>query len=307
MEQRRSLRAGVVGAGSFGGHHARKYAILPGIDLTAVFDADPERARALADALGVRAAASLDELWDRVDLVTVAAPAVAHAEIALAALATGKSVYVEKPIATNRADAGRLVRLAAEKGLVLACGHQERVVSRAIGLLDLPEPPLLLHAVRHQPWGPRNIDVSCVLDLMIHDIDLGLALAPAEPLAVKAEGRTREGPFLDQVQAEVTLADGAVLRFDASRIADGRERRLRAVFASGVVEIDFISRAFENTTPFLLKPDFADSPAAKDPLGVSVAAFIAAVRGETTRPAVTGEEATRALGVALAVEQAAGA
>jgi predicted dehydrogenase len=301
----RLLRAGVAGAGAFGGHHARKYAALADVTLTAVYDPDLERAKVLAQSLGAHATNNLAELWDAIDVLTVASPAPTHAEVALAALAAGKPVYVEKPLATSLDDADRLVGLAADRGLVLACGHQERVVSAAIGLLDIRERPIALYAVRRQPWAARNTDVSCVLDLMIHDIDLGLTLNPAEPLAVEAEGRTREGPFLDEVSAEVTLGDGSSMVLEASRIAEGRERRMRLVFATGEIEIDFETRAFRNTTPFSLNLGFADTPAGKDPLGASVAAFLDAVRGDAARPAVTGEEAARALDLALAVEQAA--
>jgi predicted dehydrogenase len=301
-----SLKAGVVGAGSFGGHHARKYAALDGVELVGVFDPDMERARALADGLGVAAFDDLAALLERIEVLPVATPASTHAETALAALSAGKSVYVEKPLATGLEDADRLVQLAARKKLVLACGHQERIVSKAMGLLDLPEAPLFLESVRFQTWGPRNTDVSCVLDLMIHDIDLALAMAAAEPLTVEAEGRTTHGPFLDEVTAEVTLADGASLKLCASRIAPERARRMRIVLPSGEIEVDFVARTFVNTTPFDLNPDFTETPAGRDPLGASVAAFLAAVRGETDRPAVTGEEAARALDLALAVEMAAG-
>jgi predicted dehydrogenase len=299
------LKAGVVGAGSFGGHHARKYAAMDGVELVGVFDPDAGRAGELAAGLGARAFADLAGLLAEIDILTVASPAIAHAEAALAALAAGKSVYVEKPLATDLEAADRLVQAAARKGLVLACGHQERVVSRAMGLLNLPEAPLLLEATRFQTWGPRNTDVSCVLDLMVHDIDLGLALTAAEPLAVEATARTTHGPFLDAVSAEVTLSDGATLRLAASRIAEARERRMRIVLPSGAIEVDFVARTFVNTTPFALNPDFADTPEGRDPLGASVAAFVAAVRGEAPRPAVTGAEAARALDLALAVEQAA--
>jgi predicted dehydrogenase len=148
--------------------------------------------------------------------------------------------------------------------------------------------------------------VSCVLDLMIHDIDLALTLSPAEPLAVEAEGRVTLGPLLDEVRAEITLNDGASLILEASRIAEARERRMRVVFPSGEVEIDFVTRAFRNSTPFALDADFAETPAGQNPLAASVAAFVAAVRGDSPRPAVTGEEAARALDLALAVEQACG-
>jgi len=296
----------VVGAGVFGGHHARQYAALDGVTLTGIFDPDMARARTLADSLGVEAFDSLEALFAGLDIVTVASPAATHAASALAALKAGLPVYIEKPLAVSLDDADKLVSLSAAKKLVLACGHQERVVSKAIGLLDIPERPVLLEAVRRAPGPSRIVDVSCVLDLMIHDIDLALTLNPAPPLAVEAEGRVTVGPYLDEVSAEVTLDDGATVRLAASRIADALERRMRVVYPSGEVEIDFVNRTFRNTTPFALNADFATTPAGSNPLRASVAAFVAAVRGEAPRPAVTGEEAARALDLALAVEQAAG-
>ena len=301
----KSLRAGVAGAGAFGGHHARKYAGLDGVSLVAVYDPDLARARALAGGLDAEGLDDLPRLLERIDILTVASPASTHAAVVRAALAAGKSVYAEKPIATNAPDAQELVALADQSGLILACGFQERVVSRAMGLLDLPERPLSLEAVRRAPWNPRNTDVSCVLDLMIHDIDLAVALNPADIVAVGASGRTTHGPFLDEVACELKLADGAVLRLEASRIAGERERRMRIVYPSGEVEIDFVTRAFRNTTPFALDEAFTETAAGRDPLGSSVAAFVAAVRGEAARPAVTGAEALRALTVALAIEAAA--
>jgi predicted dehydrogenase len=298
-------RAGVAGAGSFGGHHARKYAGLEDVTLVGVFDPDLARAQALAGGLAAEGFDDLAALLDRIDVLTIASPASTHAGVARAALAAGKAVYVEKPIATTLDDARDLVTLAQAGGLVLACGFQERVVSRAMGLLDAPERPLRLEAVRRGPWNPRNTDVSCVLDLMIHDIDLAVTLAPAPIAALEAVGRTTHGPFLDEVACQITLEDGAVLRLEASRIAPERERRMRIVYPSGEVEIDFVTRAFRNTTPFALDQAFTETPAGRDPLGASVTAFLAAARGETARPAVTGEEALRALEVALRVQGAA--
>lgn len=300
------LKAGVVGAGSFGGHHARKYAGMADVELVGVFDPDAGRAQALATETGSAPFTDLAAMLALVDVVTVASPASTHAETALAVLSAGKPAYVEKPLATRLDDADKLVAMAARKGVPLACGHQERVVSQAMGLLDLPEAPILLESIRHQPWGVRNTDVSCVLDLMIHDIDLALTMTGAEPLTVEADARTTHGPFIDQCEAEVTLADGCGLKLSASRISDERQRRMRIVFPSGQVVVDFVARTFVNTTPFALNADFAETPAGRDPLGASVGAFLSAVRGETARPQVTGEEAARALDLALAVEMAAG-
>jgi predicted dehydrogenase len=207
----------------------------------------------------------------------------------------------------NLDDADRINAAAAKAGVVLACGLQERVASKALGILDIPEVPTFLEAVRRGPWGPRNTDVSTILDLMIHDIDLALTLNPAEPLTVEAESRIEHGPFIDEARAEITLADGSSLVLEASRIAEHRERRMRVVYPSGEVEIDFITRAFRNTTPYALDEHFTETPAGHNPLAASVEAFIAAVREEAARPAVTGEEGARALDLALAVEQACGA
>ncbi|HEV7383308.1 MAG TPA: Gfo/Idh/MocA family oxidoreductase, partial [Phenylobacterium sp.] len=203
-----SLRGGVIGAGVFGGYHARQYARLPGVVLSAVLDTHPDRAAAVAMPLGGRGFADMAEFLDAVDIVTVASPATFHAEHALAALAAGKNVYIEKPIATSVAD-GEKVRAAAEaRGLVVACGHQERVVFRAMGLLDIPEQPLRLEALRHGPPSDRSRDVSAVLDLMVHDLDLALAISAADPVTAEGEGRLSGDRVWDVARAEVSFEDG---------------------------------------------------------------------------------------------------
>lgn len=304
------LKAGVVGAGVFGGYHARKYVELEGVTLVGVYDVDLARAEALAGPLGAKAFDDLDAFLAAVDVVTVAAPAVHHAAPALAALKAGKPVYSEKPLAVSPEDADRMVAAAAKAGVPLACGHQERVVFQAMGLLDIPEQPLRLEAVRRGTPSDRNLDVSVVLDLMIHDIDLALALCDGEPVTVEGEGAiTRSSslanPHLDWVKADATFDNGFTAVFDSSRVAEARERTMKVVYPSGEVEIDFLARTFRNTTPFPLIENFTETPAGKDPLGLSVAGFLAAVRGQAPRPVVTGEEAARALDLALAVEQAA--
>lgn len=298
------LRGGVIGAGVFGGYHARQYARLPGVALSAVLDPHPERAAKVAVPLGGRAFHEMEPFLEAVDVVTIASPATWHAEQALAAIAAGKSVYIEKPIAVSVADSEKVRAAAAKAGVVVACGHQERVVFRAMGLLDVPEQPLLLEALRHGPPSERSRDVSAVLDLMVHDLDLALSITTAEPVTAEGEGRFGAGGTCDAARAEVSFDSGFTGLFDVSRLAEGRKRTMRVVYPSGEVEIDFMARTFRNTTPFALNPDFADTPAAVDPLGASVEAFLQAVRGEAPRPIVTAEEAIRALDLAIAVEQA---
>lgn len=295
-----TLKAGVAGAGVFGGYHAKKYAQLDGVVLAAVFDLDIERARSLAEPLGARAFDDYGAFLHAVDAVTVATPAVAHAAPALAALLAGKHAYVEKPLAVTASDAAELVAAAEAGDLVLAVGHQERVVFTAMGLFDLPDAPLRLEAVRRGPPSPRNLDVSTALDLMVHDIDLGLALARAQANKVTASGTA------DTLIAEVLFSDGFEARFEASRVAPERHRTMKLAYPTGEVEIDFLTRAFRNTTGFPLLEDFADTPAGRDPLGASVQAFLDAATGKAPRPAVTGVEAQAALNLALAADRAAG-
>ncbi len=299
-----SLRGGVIGAGVFGGYHANQYAKLPGVQLSAVLDAQPDRAAAVAMPLGGRGFSDMAAFLEAVDVVTVASPATFHAEHALAALAAGKSVYIEKPIAASIADGEQVRATAAAKGLIVACGHQERVVFKAMGLLDIPEQPRLLEALRHGPPSERSRDVSAVLDLMIHDIDLALAISSADPVTAEGEGHLSEDGVWDVARAEVSFEGGFTALFDVSRQAPERRRTMRVVYPSGEVVIDFMARTFRNTTPFQLNANFADTSAGKDPLGASVAGFLAAVRGEALRPIVTAEEAIRALDLGLAIDQA---
>ena len=292
------LKAGVIGAGAFGGNHARKYAALEGVELVGVFQPDKSGADILAAQLEAASFDTEAQLLAAVDVVTVASPAVHHGQSVLAALAAGVHCYVEKPLAVDPADADKILSIAAARGLVIAVGHQERVVFEAMGLFNIPEQPVRLEAVRRGTPSTRNLDVSATLDLMVHDIDLALALTSGEALTVEAEGSD------DEASAEATFDNGFVAQFSVSRVAPARERTMRIVYPSGEVEVDFLERTFRNTTSFELNPDFANTPAGRDPLGVSVQSFLDAVEDRSPRPVVTGEEAARALDLALAVEQA---
>src|SRR5665213_1837416 len=183
-----TLRAGVVGAGVFGGYHAAQYARRPDVELTAILDPHPERAQALIDRFGGQAVPDLAALLARVDVLSIASPAHTHAAVALAALGAGKHVYVEKPIATSLEDADAIIAAARASGRVVACGFLVRVAFAAMNLFDVPLAPLRLEAVRRGPASTRSLDVSVVIDLMIHDRDLALVLGAAPPLAVEAQG-----------------------------------------------------------------------------------------------------------------------
>jgi len=293
------LKAAVIGAGAFGRHHASKYRHIEGVELVAIADPHPDVRKTSLANHGVPAVADWRDLLGKVDLVSVCTPAQTHAEIVRAFLNAGAHVLVEKPIATSVEEADALIALAASTHLVLTVGHQERFVFAGTGLLDHKDVPLEISCWRMGPWTGRSADVSVVLDLMIHDLDLVHQLVPAELFDVEAKSRALHSRLADEVAADLTFTNGTIAHLETSRISDARRRGMRAEYADGVIEIDFVTRKIRNTTPRPLK-----ALEQGDPLGESVAAFVAAVRdGATTL--VRPEEARRALATALAIEDAA--
>ncbi|GAA0583121.1 Gfo/Idh/MocA family oxidoreductase [Rhizomicrobium electricum] len=292
------LKAAVIGAGAFGRHHATKYRGIEGVELVAIADPSPEVRRNAPTTHGVRGVADWRELLGEVDLVSVCSPATTHSTIVRAFLNAGANVMVEKPIATSVEEADDLVTLAAKTGKVLTVGHQERFVFAHTGLLDYNEVPLEVSCWRKGPWTGRGADVSVVLDLMIHDLDLVHQLIPGKVRSVQARGRCEKSLLADDVQAAVMFENGAVARLETSRVAPERSRGMKAVYADGIVEIDFLTRSVTNTTPRAL-----NALDVGDPLGESVTSFVESVRTGTS-PLVRPEEARNALATAILVDEA---
>lgn len=295
------IRAGVAGAGVFGGYHAAKYASLPGVALAAIFDKDRGRAQALADRHGATAYTEFGAFLAAVDAVTVATPASHHFAYAKAALDAGRHVLVEKPLALDIEDAEALIALASLRGLILQVGHQERFVAEALGLFERGRTPRRVRCRRVNPRSGRGEDVSVVLDLMIHDLDL-LRRLPLGPLvAISATGDR------DDAEAELCFANGARAVLHASRTAPVADRRMALDYDDGTVSIDFVARDIKDTTKArraviaLERPD-AD-PAFADPLGFGVARFVSAVRGQSDCP-IPGEEGRDALEWAVMIDKA---
>lgn len=295
----RELRAGVVGAGVFGRHHATKYARLAGVRLVGFADPDGAARHGAEAHFHVPATADWRNLLGRVDVVSVCSPARTHAAIVRAFLQEGAHVLVEKPIATDVDEAEELIALADANDRVLTVGHQERFVFSRAGLLDYPDAPLAIDCVRTGPWTGRGTDVSVVLDLMIHDIDLMHRLVPGRVLSARAAGRSVKGHLRDEVAATLQFENGTEAKLLASRSSEIRHRSLLAVYSDGEIEIDFLRRHIRNTTGRTLRPLDVE-----DPLAESVADFIAAVRmGRSAM--VRPEEARQALETALLIEDAA--
>jgi predicted dehydrogenase len=303
------LRAGVIGAGAFGRLHAQKYASLPGVKLVGIADVSEDRAQIIARDFMITAFAGWRCMLPHVDVVTIAAPARFHGEIGVACLNQGKHVLIEKPLAANLREADALIRVAERQGLVLHTGHQERFVMRHLGLFDGNVMPLKIESHRAAPFNPRNTDVSVVLDLMIHDLDLVHHLNPAAIVDLRAEERSFYGRC-DEVSAGIVLAGGLQVELFASRIAEARKRFMRITYPDGEIFIDFLTREMTNTTPRKLRAlgsvsDIQGLPCpSTDPLGHGVAQFIRSVR-ENKPASIAPHEARRALETALAILDAA--
>ncbi len=306
-----SIRAGVVGAGFFGRLHGQKLSAIPGVTLVGIADPMAQAAAEAAAKLHCAPFASWRDLVGKVDVVSVASPASTHAEAAIGLLAAGIHVLVEKPIATSLADADAIIAAAKASGRVLTSGHQERYVFAQSGLLSRKVKPVSIECVREGVPNGRGLDVSIVLDLMIHDLDLVHQIMTGPPATVTAMTRAQDGNSADDTVADLGFA-GCKVRLTASRIARERKRTMRLVYPDGEIAIDFLARTLTNTTPEPLKPAFqgigeweGTAPRiADDPLGYAIGRFVHEVR--TGVPAlVRPEEARMALATALRVIDAA--
>ena len=235
------LRIGVVGAGHFGRYHALKVANSARAALAGLHDPDEERAKTVGWEAGAPAL-GFDALLAASDAVIVAAPAEAHHAVGSAALRAGRHVLMEKPIAATLAQADELASLAAERKLVLQVGHLERF-SAAHGMVEgRMGRPLYIEATRIAPFKQRGTDVSVILDLMIHDLDLILSLVDSPIESVDAVGAAVASAHEDIANARVRFASGCVATVTASRISFRTERRMRIFAADGYTAVDFAAR-----------------------------------------------------------------
>jgi predicted dehydrogenase len=236
-----SLRVGIAGAGHFGRYHALKAAASPRVRLIGIHDPDSERAKTVGWEAG---APDMDfaPLLEAIDALIIAAPAEAHHALAAAALRAGKHVLVEKPIASTLEQADELAALASERRLVLQVGHLERFSAAFRALEGRTGPPLYIEATRIAPFKPRGTDVSVILDLMIHDLDLILALVDSPIESVDAVGAAVSSTHEDIANARLRFASGAVATITASRISARTERRMRIFAQDRYLAVDFAAR-----------------------------------------------------------------
>jgi predicted dehydrogenase len=302
----RPLRVGVIGVGHLGKHHARLFGNLDGAQLVAVVDTDPERAAAAASATGARALADYRELFGQVDAVTVAVPTELHHAIALPFLERGISVLVEKPITRTLAEADALIAAAAASGATLATGQTERFNPAIAAVMPFVTTPRFIEVHRLGVFPDRSLDIDVVFDLMIHDLDIILALVKSDPTAIEAVGVPVLTDKFDIANARLRFATGCIANVTASRISKERVRKIRFFQPDAYVSIDYAEQEVEGYR-LLRRP--GERPqiqggklpvAREEPLKRELLDFVGAVR-DGRRPLVTGEDGRRALALAQAI------
>ncbi len=301
------IKVAVIGVGHLGRFHAEKFASLPGVELVGVVDVLRERAREVARRCHTRAFYDYREVLPLVDAVSVVVPTVHHFAVTKAALEAGCHVFVEKPLASTPQEAYHLVKLAGELGLVLQVGHIERFNPAIKRLLSEVDTPLFIEAQRVSRFSPRCLDVDVILDLMIHDIDLVLAITQSPVKDLQAAGAPVVTDKIDLASVRLHFENGMVANLTASRIALKPARSFRVYQSGAYLAADTLESTFVKVK--LQEGQFVNSPPhlperfpGADPLREELEIFIKAVE-EGASPPVSGEEGFEALELAFLIKK----
>jgi len=304
----KKLRVGVVGVGYLGKFHAQKYHRMPDVELVGVVDPDVDQAQAIATANDVAYYRDHTSLFGKVDAISIAAPTPAHFPIAKAFLEHDVDVLIEKPMTTHLKDADELIRIAEDKGLIIQVGHLERFNPAVLALDGKINQPRFIESHRLSIFQGRCTDVSVVLDLMIHDIDLILNLVRSEIRTVSAAGIAVISGNVDIANARLEFVNGAVANVTASRISAKNERKLRLFQENAYISIDFANHSITMVRPDGdhtdgLIPGMAIETLTfekGDALDDELKAFIQSVK-HRREPLVTGHMGRDALKTALSI------
>src|SRR5579862_1028858 len=295
------LRTAVIGVGHMGGFHARKLAASASAELVAVVDGDAARAKKIADELGCAGETDYRAVLARIEAACVAVPTEHHMDVVRACLEAGVHVLVEKPLARTLAEADAMLVLARSKGLVLQVGHLQRFNPAFQALAAQGSRPLFIDIERLAPFKGRSTDVDVVLDLMIHDLDLVLALARAPVEQVSAAGFSVLTEAIDIANARIEFADGAVASVSASRVSQASVRKLRVFRHDGYVSADLQGQRLRHARRGSAGIEESEQAFERaDELSLQAEDFVRAVRARGT-PLVSGEQGRQALALALQV------
>jgi len=306
------VRVGVVGVGHLGYHHARNYAALDNVTLAGLVDTDSARlAKASAD-FDAPGFGTVAELLDAgIQAASVVVPTSGHRDVTLQLLEAGVDVLVEKPIASTMAEAEEMVTGAKSHGRLLQVGHIERFNGAVVALFDSVREPKFIECHRLSPYPNRGEDVSVVLDLMIHDLEIVRALVGEPVTAVDAVGVSVFSKYEDIANARIRFASGCVANITCSRVSVERMRKIRIFARDSYVSTDYSAQEVlvyrkkpgpleEGMTPMDLITVEPLDVHKDEPLKLELASFVQCVR-DRRRPVVSGEDALEALALAQQV------
>jgi len=306
----KTVKVGVVGVGALGQHHARIYNEIEGAELVGVYDANPRQGRKIAKHNNTVYYSSMDELADAVDAISVAVPTDRHREIGGALLEKGVHLLIEKPISVTTQEAEELVELAEQHNVVLQVGHIERF-NPVMSYLDkkaLKTPPKFIEAHRLAPYPPkrrgavpRGTEVSVVLDLMIHDLEVILHLVKSPVKEIRAVGVPVLSPTEDICNTRLEFENGAVANITTSRISPERMRKIRVFTEDSYISLDYQAQSGQVLTKGKFGINKNKVPVEKgDQLTRELVSFVKCVATKDT-PMVTGQQASEALKLAVEI------
>jgi predicted dehydrogenase len=297
----KKLRVGVVGVGHIGSSHARLYADISSAQFTAIYDVDSGRASAIAKKYGVIAARSLEEFAELVDAASVATPTSTHYQVAQPLLELGKHLLIEKPITENTKEASELAERAARDHLILQVGHIERFNPVLSALEARLTHPRFIEAHRLSPYPDRSTDISVVLDLMIHDLEIILHLVHSPVQSIDAVGVPVLSRGEDIANARLRFENGCVANVTSSRISPERMRKIRVFQEDAYLSLDYEKQSGE-----IYRRESGKITRNKveiereEPLKRELAAFVECA-STGREPRVSGFQATAALELAVEI------
>ncbi len=312
-------RVGVVGVGHLGQHHVKHYKNLADAILTGVYDTDSNRAQEIANKYKTSSFHSIEGLLNQCDAVSIVTPTIYHAAVAEQCIRAGKHVFIEKPITKTVDEADVLINLAKQHSVVIQVGHIERLNPALRSLNNYALSPKYIEVQRLAPYTARGTDVPVVLDLMIHDIDIILALVNSPVKNIRASGVSIMTDSVDIANARIRFENGTVASMTSSRIAKDKVRKTKVFQKDMYVTIDFLLGltevyrvVSEKNNKAILAAPFSDSDSSReivyekptvvpaDAMQLELINFIASIRGDET-PIVDGKAGREALDVAIQI------
>ncbi|HOY16421.1 MAG TPA: Gfo/Idh/MocA family oxidoreductase [Haliscomenobacter sp.] len=237
------LKIGVLGTGHLGKIHLKCIQLaVETYDLVGFYDPNPSMAKAVAEQFKLRAFESVEALIQAVDVVDIVTPTTTHFALAVQVIQSGKHVFIEKPLTHTIAEAEELIRLSKEYGVQVQVGHVERFNPALLALENTDLNPMFIEAHRLAAFNPRGTDVSVVLDLMIHDLDIVLSMVDARPTKVSANGVAVVSETPDIANARIEFDNGCVANLTASRISMKQMRKVRFFQRDAYISLDFLEK-----------------------------------------------------------------